>query len=213
MNYVNKSINFFLEELKGKKPVPGGGSVVALTGAMACGLLSMVCAFSRSSKDIETSKALEAIEKKSAIHLNKLKKLMQEDIENYEIFSAAVKDKSKSRWKSEKAIRKILNPPLAVLRLMPPLMEYSESLTKIAKLNIVSDVSVAASLVLACFEGASVSVKINLKSLKDENLTASLMKEMDDAGIKLRKQKENILKEVDERLGMKSHKSTVTRHK
>lgn len=203
MDYTNKSINFFLEELKDKKPVPGGGSVAALTGAMTCGLLAMVCAFSRSNKNIGTFNALGAIEKKSAICLNKLKKLMQEDIESYEIFSAAVKDKNKSRREIEKAIRKILNPPLAVLRLMPHLMEYSESLTKIAKLNIVSDVSVAASLILACFEGASVSVKINLKSLSDKNLTASLMKEMDEIGKKLAEQKENILEEVDERLKVK----------
>lgn len=202
MNYTRKSINFFLDELKDRKPVPGGGSVAALTGAMACGLLLMVCAFSSNKRSKANDNTVKLIEKKAAGYLSKLKKLMEEDIESYKVFSAVAKNKKKSKQDIEKAIRKILNPPLTISKLMPPLMDSAESLAKIAKLSIVSDVSVAASLVLACFEGACVNVKINLKNLNDENLTRSLIKEIEIIGVKLVAQKENVLKEVDERLRM-----------
>ncbi|MCK4392225.1 cyclodeaminase/cyclohydrolase family protein, partial [Candidatus Bipolaricaulota bacterium] len=41
--YENATISTFLEELSSAAPAPGGGSVAALSGAMAASLVSMVC--------------------------------------------------------------------------------------------------------------------------------------------------------------------------
>jgi len=198
LNYINKSVGFFLNELKRKKPIPGGGSVTALTGALACGLMAMVCSFSQSKE--AAKKALKSIEKKSIHRLNKLKDLIEEDIRSYGAFSLIIKNKKKDKKRIKKALLKTLKSPLAVLRLMPLLMEDAKELTRLSKDNIISDVAVAASLILACFEGASFNVKINLKALGDKKLTRTLNKEIKGLSKKLAGEKKNILLRVNGRL-------------
>lgn len=198
MDYINKSLGFFLNELKGKRPIPGGGSVTALTGALACGLMVMVCSFSQSKE--AAKKTLKLIEKKSIHRLNKLKDLIEEDIRSYKAFSLIIKSKKKDKKRIKKALLKTLKPPTAVLRLMPLLMEDAKELTRLSKDNIISDVAVAASLILACFEGASFNVKINLKALDDKKLTSTLNKEIKGLSKKLIGEKKNILVRVDRRL-------------
>ena len=39
----DQSVQAFLDQLASASPTPGGGSVAALTGALAAGLISMVC--------------------------------------------------------------------------------------------------------------------------------------------------------------------------
>jgi len=198
LDYINKSVGFFLNELKRKKPIPGGGSVTALTGALACGLMAMVCSFSQSKE--EAKKTLKSIEKKSNHRLNKLKELIEEDIRAYKAFSLIIKNKKKDKKRIKKALLKTLKSPLAVLRLMPLLMEDAKELTHLSKDNIISDVAVAASLILACFEGASFNVKINLKVLGDKKLSNTLNKEINGLAKKLAGEKKNILLKVNRRL-------------
>ncbi len=195
MNYLNRSIDFFLNELKEKKPIPGGGSVAALSGALACGLLAMVCAFSQ--KKEVPKKALKAVEKRAIHRLNKLENLIEEDIKSYKAFSSIIKNKKKDKKRIKKAFLKTLTPPLNTLRLMPLLMKDAKELARLSKHNIISDVAVAASLILACFEGASFNVKINLKALSDKKLSSILNGEMRRLKKKLTREKKDILVKVD----------------
>ncbi|MFH1855815.1 MAG: cyclodeaminase/cyclohydrolase family protein [Candidatus Omnitrophota bacterium] len=201
MKYAHASIETFLNDLKDKKAVPGGGSVAALTGALACGLLSMVCAYSKN--DEKNGGFLRLIEKRAVKALEKLKKLMQEDIDSYEAFSLMMKKKDKNRSQIKKAILKILKPPLEMMRLMPPLMEDVEEAAKFAKLNIVSDAAASASLVIACFESSAVSVKINLKALNDKKLTCAMLKEISRCHKKLCYHKKRVISSTDKRLKLK----------
>ena len=40
--YIDQPLRYFLDRLASKSPEPGGGSVAALTGALAAALVSMV---------------------------------------------------------------------------------------------------------------------------------------------------------------------------
>ncbi|HEX5692189.1 MAG TPA: cyclodeaminase/cyclohydrolase family protein, partial [Roseiflexaceae bacterium] len=40
---LDQTLNQFLDNLASKSPTPGGGSIAALSGAMAAGLITMVC--------------------------------------------------------------------------------------------------------------------------------------------------------------------------
>jgi len=187
-----------LNELKEKKPIPGGGSVSALSGALACGLLAMVCAFSYKKKAPE--KALKIIEKRSIQRLNKLEDLIEEDIKGYKSFSLIIKSKRRDKKAIRKALLRTLKAPLDVLRLMPPSMDDAKKITKFSKDNIISDVAVAASLILACFEGAVFNVMINLKALGDEKLSTALNREIKGLKKKLTAGKKSLLLKVDKRL-------------
>ena len=194
MYYLNKSINFFLNELKSKKPVPGGGSVASLSATLACGLLIMVSVFSQPKK--KTKKSLKAIERKVTSYLERLKKITEEDISSFKAFSKVIKAKKKDNKRVKKALLKTLKPPLATLRTTPLLMLEAKKLIKLSKRNIISDVAVAASLILASFEAAKVNVKINLKYLSDARLASKIGKEMARIEKKIKMEKKSILKGV-----------------
>lgn len=198
--YLNASINCFLNDLKEKKPVPGGGSAAALTGALAAGLLSMVCGFSCKNKKDISDRSLKDIQKKSVYCLDKLKKLMQDDMESYNVYSWAVKSKKKNKMAVKKALLKTLKPPLDTLRLMPDLMECAFKLTALSKGSIISDVAAAASLIWACFETASFNVKVNLKAINDEKLSIKVKEEIRDLSKKLSVQKKDILNKVNKQI-------------
>jgi len=60
--YEDMTISAFLEELSSATPAPGGGSVAALSGAMAASLVLMVCNLTISKeKYAENEQEIEAI--------------------------------------------------------------------------------------------------------------------------------------------------------
>src|ERR1700685_2517236 len=46
INFKDKTLQEYLDQLSRREPVPGGGSAAALTGAMAVGLICMVTNYS-----------------------------------------------------------------------------------------------------------------------------------------------------------------------
>ena len=85
MDYTDKSCKEFVECVGMKTPIPGGGSVAALVGALGASLSTMVASLTIGKKkfiavEIEMEKNIEEIYQIQ----NDLLELVQRDIDNFE---------------------------------------------------------------------------------------------------------------------------------
>ena len=140
----------FLEELAARKPVPGGGSVSALSGALAAGLVSMAAEFSRDKKVAEKARRLGKV----------LLKLVDKDAEAF-----AAGD-----------LKEATEIPLQTARYAYEVLELAEVLLQNCNPRLITDIGVAAKMAEASVEGALLNVKVNLMSLEDEEYKKDILK-------------------------------------
>lgn len=148
------TIEEFLEELAARKPTPGGGSVAALSGALAAGLVSMAAEFSRNKDISEEARTL----------MNTLTGLVDRDAQAF----AARDLKEATRVPLQTAKRSY-----AVLKLAGALLEKCNP-------RVITDIGVAAKMAEAAVKGAMLNVEVNLASIKDEDFKRKVLKEAEE---------------------------------
>ncbi len=166
----------FVEEVASKKPVPGGGSVAAASGALAAALLSMVCNLTigkSNYKEVEEelNKVLTQVEKTRG----ELKELVIKDAESYRGVMDArkltqhteIEEKRKERAIQE-ATKLAASTPLKIMQKSLEILNLSKIVAEKGNVNAVSDVGVAALMAQAAILGAGYNVKINLGSIEDK---------------------------------------------
>lgn len=187
MDYKEQQIGEYLSELASKAPVPGGGGVSALTGALAAGLAQMVCSLTVGKKryaDVEqeicvTEKALGEIRECLVL-------CMQEDAEAFEPLSKAYSlpkntdDQLRERQIIlEQCLRTAAQPPLhiceAVRELTPLICTAAEKGSRLAA----SDAGCAAALAAAAVKAAALNVSINTRLMKDRETADALNARVD----------------------------------
>lgn len=182
---MENTINQFLEELESKKPIPGGGSVSALLGAISTALGNMVLNLSLGKKkykeyeeeNINTLNELSKIQKK-------FKEIYKEDMENFELLSEAYKIKPQNEEESQNRKKMIeirtlnaIDPPLnAIDESIKVLNLLEQTIDKTTKLAI-SDIGIAALCTKSCLEGSLLNIIINTKMLLDEKKANKIKKE------------------------------------
>ncbi len=144
----------FLDRLASKSSVPGGGSVSALSGALAASLGLMVCNLS----DLPTVR-LETLKEE-------LEKLMKEDEEAFKEVMKAYKKKNKE--KKEEALKEASRVPLRTAEKCLDVLKELKPLSKEGKKSAITDVAVAAVLAESGIQGAIFNIRINHKYIKDE---------------------------------------------
>jgi formiminotetrahydrofolate cyclodeaminase len=85
MDYTDKTCKEFVECVSDKAPIPGGGSVAALVGALGASLSTMVASLTLGKRkfiavEVEMQKHIDEIYKIQ----NELIELVQRDIDNFE---------------------------------------------------------------------------------------------------------------------------------
>ena len=148
------TIERFLEELAARKPTPGGGSVAALSGALAAGLVAMAAEFSRNKDISEQARTL----------MNPLADLVDRDAQAF----AARDLKEATRVPLQTAKRSY-----AVLKLAGALLEDCSA-------RVITDIGVAAKMAEAAVEGAMLNVEVNLASMGDEGFRREVLKEAEE---------------------------------
>ena len=130
-NYSESKINDYLIELASKKPVPGGGSVAALTGAIGIATLEKVVNFTVGKeiyKDSETE--MKKILTECDILKNDFNRLCSEDAIVYGKLRGAFKlpKGSEEREKNvQEALKNAVNVPFEVCKKKPPCYEAMPS--------------------------------------------------------------------------------------
>jgi methenyltetrahydrofolate cyclohydrolase len=182
MNYKDKSLKKYLNDLAAKLPAPGGGSASAMNAAMGASLISMVVNFTLGKpKYARFEKELKSIFKNSEELRNELLDLVDLDILAY---------KSKNLQEAMEVPFMVCGLCFKTAKLCPPLINKGN-------INLISDVVVAAILLESAFKSACFNVEVNLKMLRDKTLTKSVRKELAQKGIAI----EKIRTQMEEKVG------------
>ncbi|MFU8797019.1 MAG: cyclodeaminase/cyclohydrolase family protein [Dehalococcoidia bacterium] len=148
------SIEDFLDKLASRKPVPGGGSVAALSGALAAGLVAMAAEYSTDRETADKARGLA----------RDLMGLIDRDARAFaagDLKEATEVPLQTARWSYE------------VLKLAGTLLEDCNP-------RLVTDVGVAAKMAEAALEGALLNVQVNLISVKDEEYRREMLEAADE---------------------------------
>lgn len=172
----------FLNDLSSDKPVPGGGGVSALTGALGAALGMMVTNLTVGKKkyaDVEDE--IICIREKLTDLRNRLVELTDEDAKAFEPLSKAYglpKETEEEKKYKEKVMEEALYTasitPLETMETIYKVMEQLEILGKIGSRLALSDVGVGILFAHAALEGASLNVFINTKMMKDDKIKHEL---------------------------------------
>src|SRR5262245_28312217 len=204
----DKQLGQFLDELASAAPTPGGGSVAALSGAMAAGLITMVCDLTIGKQQYAEFEAeAKDLRERSEALRSELQELAQADVEIFNRLSAAYKlprtteaDAAGRRAAIQKITRQATEVPLRSARAAASLLPLCTPLARHGNRTAVSDVGVAALLVRAVVPAALLNVEINLAGLEDQLFVRQVRAQVEDLTIGLDEEVEGVLALVRERI-------------
>jgi formiminotetrahydrofolate cyclodeaminase len=206
--FTEKTVVQFLDELASKAPVPGGGSVSALSGALAAGLVTMVCDLTLGKKKYaDVEEEIKGIRQQAEELRARLQNLLQADVEAYGRLSASYKlpretdEEAADRYAAVQAATiEATEVPLQIAEAAREALELSAPAAIKGNKWAVSDAGIAALLGEAAVHSALMNVKINLGSLDDEDQTALFLRRMEAVLSGLAAKRAAIIEVVEERL-------------
>ena len=155
--FKNFSLKAFLNVLSQKVPVPGGGSAAALAASLGASLIAMVIHYSLGKGQASW------IEDKLKVTLRASQKLQKRFLELVDLDAQAylqvVKSKKASKQVRKRAQAKARAVPREVAQLCYRAIELLPYLVKHGNKYLVSDLEVAAELLLASFNSALALLK------------------------------------------------------
>lgn len=165
MNKIeNYKIEKFLGQLASTSPIPGGGAVAALTGAMAASLVSMVAGLTIGKERYKkTEGRMKKVLKESKTLRKNLMVLSNKDIEAFDRVMQAYKSKNKEKIRI--ALKKAIEVPAKVVLLSNKVQKLSLEVAKYGNKNAFSDAKSAYHLASAARKSALENVRINRKAL------------------------------------------------
>jgi formiminotetrahydrofolate cyclodeaminase len=179
---TNRTLEEFSEILGSDSPAPGGGSVSALSGALAADLISMVCSLSRGKEEYAGYDSLlaETYDKVNTLSKGLLKRV-ELDSEAFDSVMTAFRmpkstDEEKAARKEaiRRGFKEAVQSPLGIARDCIEVLRAAEPLFGKFNTNAISDFGVAGQLAHTGLEGAVMNVRINLPSIKDEQYIAEM---------------------------------------
>ncbi len=175
MLYTEKSCKKFIEAAASKEPVPGGGSVAALAGALGTSLGHMVGALTVGKKkyaDVE-EEMMELMKEGRALQKDLLD-LVQADIDMFEPLSKLYSMKAENDEEiaerdrlMEEALEHASAVPLQIMDKCGRAIELSVAFAKRGSKIAVSDAGSSAILCKAALQAASLNVFINTKMMQN----------------------------------------------
>lgn len=181
------TVKEFLDKVACSDPVPGGGSIAALDGALASALATMVARLTVGKKGYEESE--EVMQHAQTITVRLLDEfiaLIDKDSEAYNAVFACFKlpkatDEEKAARSAaiQAATRQAALIPLEVARKALDMMSIIADVARLGNRNAVTDACVAMMSARSAVLGALLNVRINLGSLRDEEFVLQLQSEAD----------------------------------
>ena len=183
MSFTEMSALSFSDALASAEPVPGGGGASALIGVLGAALASMVANLTTGKKKYaEFEPDIQRILIKAAELRASLLPLIDGDAKCFEPLSRAYglpKDDPNRDAVMEDALRRACTAPLAIMKSAAEVIELHAELAVKGSALMVSDVGVGVLCCKTALMGASLSVLINVRLMKDRAYADALKSEAD----------------------------------
>ncbi|MBS3994879.1 MAG: cyclodeaminase/cyclohydrolase family protein [Alkaliphilus sp.] len=201
---IDMNVKEFLEKTASNSPVPGGGSVAALSAGVAAALAEMVANLTVGKKGYEDAQEeMKEIVIKGANYRNEFVKDIDKDSDAFNEVMAAFKlpketDEEKEARKNaiQAGSKNATLVPLLVAKNAFEMMEIIEKVVEKGNKNAVTDGAVAAMMARTAVLSALYNVKINLGSIKDESFVEEVTKQMEELEAKVGEVESRILSKV-----------------
>lgn len=184
MNYnkslIEKTINEYISEVDSKTPTPGGGSVVALVGSLACALAGMVAHFTINKKSFKELSEYdkdyfnEAIKNIEDIK-QKLISIIDEDANIFQEYMNITKKNNKEE--EQKIVNKLINTSLNTLKYCYELTYEFDKVLKYGNENLIADILIAYILINATSKASIININVNLSILNDNDILHNLKRD------------------------------------
>ena len=182
---IDKTFQELVDAVSSKSATPGGGSIAAAAGALGAGLIAMVCRFTIGNKKYqehwdEFEKILSDVE----ILRNELVELVDKDSEAYNDIvltfklKSEVSDEQSFQTKLQAAYQHAAEVPLSTSEKSFEVLKLARIAVEKGNENTITDAGVGAQMAFAGIVGAGLNVKINLKSIEDENFKTKISSEI-----------------------------------
>jgi len=194
----------FLEETASNSPVPGGGSIAAVSAAFSAALTQMVANLTLGKKGYEdVQEDAESVAKEAARMKSIFVEYIDKDSDAFnEVMNAfkLPKDTDENIEQRKKAIQDATKlaalVPLDVAREAYKIMELAQVAVEKGNKNAVTDAAVATMMARTAVLSALYNVKINLGSIKDNEFVEKVAKEVDELEKNVKLREEEILSKV-----------------
>jgi len=172
MSFAELSASSFTEILASSEPVPGGGGACALVGAIGAALSSMVSNLTTGKKKYaEFEPDIQRILAKADDLRKALLLLIDEDAKCFEPLSRAYgipKDDPTRDEIMENALHLACTAPLSIMKTASEAIELHSELAIKGSTLMLSDVGVGVLCCKTALMGASLSIFINLRLMKEQ---------------------------------------------
>ena len=208
MSYRTESLEKYLADASAGQPTPGGGSASAAAGAIGVAMACMAANFTVGKKkfrDVE-ARVRELLAKCDEAG-ESLLRFVDDDVAADSHVSGAYampkdtpEQKAARRAAIQDALKIAMETPMKAFLACAEALGVFDELAELANPNLISDVGVAAALVLGALEGARLNVEINLAFLKDEELVAATRSKLEETAPPAREAARKTLDKVCERI-------------
>lgn len=182
----NLTLDQFTRDTASDSPVPGGGSIAAVCGALSASLTSMVANLTVGKKkyaDVEHEMIIVA-EKAETIR-QKMLDYIEEDCDAFnEVMDAFKLSKDTDEEKSHRTnaiqagLKKAASVPFEIAETAYEIMDLAEFVVLKGNSNAVTDGLISAMTARTAVLAALLNVKINLDTIKDEGFAEELRKKV-----------------------------------
>ena len=202
------TVKDFLNKVAGSDPVPGGGSIAALNGAIASALAAMVANLTIGKKNYaDCEELMKQIAERAAGLKEEFVADVDRDSEAYDRVFACFKmpkatDEEKAARSAaiQEATKFAAQVPMEVARRAYGLMDTIAQVARKGNQNAVTDACVAMLSARNAVLAALLNVRINLSSLKDQELVARLQAEADELERQAIAREQELLQQINQEL-------------
>lgn len=189
--YIDMDLVNFLEKVKGPE-MPGGGSVVAYTGALGAALTLMVANLSFGKKSFENldddiKELVKADYVKMVNKIEELKLMVEADAKSFDAVLDAMKlpketpeEKKIRNEKMQEGYKTALEVPLKTCGLIIDCMKLQESFAKYGNIWAITDQGAGTSLLYGSGEAVLLNVIINLESIEPGDYKDEIVEKLEE---------------------------------